>query len=285
MNTISVNGSISVQEILGALKKAYPGREFAEANVRTPSMSDSLLLVYDTTQETAAFEKELTESEKARNKTLLALQAMQKQQKQLFDEFVTLRQKYDDTKLIVSDLLWNHLRKHHPELQNIPTILEGDVDESDEKIGNVMMGEQLGEGQYAVVRDCTRVGQQGHFAIKIINKEKVQTFTNLQRIANELSNLAALKHPNVIDCMEIVHTETKLYILSEKCGLDLFDFFDYYPTGMPESAMKDIMSGILKGTMFCHEQHICHRGEWWLIDSWVFVCMHRKSIMHLLISY
>jgi serine/threonine protein kinase len=56
-----------------------------------------------------------------------------------------------------------------------------------------------------------------------------------------------------------IHTKSRLYIITEKGGADLFEFFDEHPSGVPEHWANQIMIEILKGVLYCHDQGICHR--------------------------
>ena len=129
-----------------------------------------------------------------------------------------------------------------------------------DQVGDYRIGEQLGEGQFATVKNCTLKGLGKEFALKIINKDRITSFTSLMRVSNEIDNLKGLKNAHIVTINDVIHTETKLYIVTEKGGRDLFEFFDEHPDGVPDDWAKQIIVGVLKGVMFCHDQGICHRG-------------------------
>ena len=122
------------------------------------------------------------------------------------------------------------------------------------------MGNALGEGQFATVRVCSfRKQKDKEYALKIIKKDRIISLTSLMRVSNEIENLKLLQSPFVVAVEAVIHTTSNLYIITEKGGLDLFEFFDEHPDGVPEKWAKQIMVSILKGVLYCHEQGICHR--------------------------
>jgi hypothetical protein len=133
--------------------------------------------------------------------------------------------------------------------------------ETEEQIGEYRVGTPLGEGQFATVKNCYLKNEDKEYALKIINKDRITSFTALMRVSTEIDNLKQLKNPYIVSVTRVIHTETKLYIITEKGGRDLFEFFDEHPDGVPEDWAKQIIACVLKGVMFCHDQGICHRGK------------------------
>jgi hypothetical protein len=199
-----------------------------------------------------------------------SIHAFHSQQKQLFDEFCLLRQRYDDQKANLLDALWTKCGTYHPELKHIPALDEDMVaNESDELIGKYSIGQHLGEGQFATVKLCwltdTENGDNGssgdkEWALKIIKKERLTSFSSLRRVSNEIDILQTLQSKFVVKLEGAIQSNTKLYIVTEKGGSDLFEFFDEHPEGVPEPWAKEITTCILQGILYCHQQGICHRG-------------------------
>jgi len=139
-------------------------------------------------------------------------------------------------------------------------------------VGKYGIGALLGEGQFATVRSCWLADEdvdttgssqqkrsQHQWAMKIIKKERITTFASLKRVSNEIEILRTLHSPFVVGLHDVIQTNAMLYIVTEKGGADLFEFFDEHPEGVPEAWAKDIISGILRAVLYCHQQGICHR--------------------------
>lgn len=266
-----ISGDISKEQLEEALSKAFPSKKISLSNSNQINHDANEICISDFHMEEFQQAKsqlelkdnELKASEASAGKAILTIHTLQKQQQALFDEFVILRERYDDQKNSLINILWNHCAKYHPELRQIPNIEDHDTFvETNEKIGNLNVGELLGEGQFATVKCCTIENKEGDYALKIIKKERINTFTSLMRVSNEIDNLKQLKSPYIVSVVEVLHTQNMLYIVTEKGGSDLFEFFDEHQNGVQENWAREIILSILKGVLYCHDQGICHRGKY-----------------------
>ncbi|KAH0616027.1 hypothetical protein JD844_026798, partial [Phrynosoma platyrhinos] len=84
------------------------------------------------------------------------------------------------------------------------------------------VGKVIGDGNFAVVKECIERSTGKEFALKIIDKGKCCGKEHL--IENEVSILRRVKHPNIIMLIEEMDTATELYLVMELVkGGDLFD--------------------------------------------------------------
>ncbi|KAK7166122.1 hypothetical protein R3I93_006026 [Phoxinus phoxinus] len=84
------------------------------------------------------------------------------------------------------------------------------------------IGKVIGDGNFAVVKECVERSTGKEFALKIIDKNKCRGKEHL--IENEVAVLRRVKHPNIIMLIEEVDTPTELYLVMELVkGGDLFD--------------------------------------------------------------
>lgn len=275
METVFIEGfNIKVDEIIDILKKHYQNKNIILKNTSSDEISsnklESDIYVYKNIpsdiekslrKKIEITEKKYKESEESANKALISIQTFHKQQQALYDEFVLLRHRYDEQKSSSVNILWTHCSKYHPDLRQIPNMEDANFVETDAEVGDFKVGDMLGEGQFATVKTCTLKGSDREYALKIINKDRITTFNSLMRVSDEIDNLKMLKSSYIISISHVIHTESNLYIITEKGGRDLFDFFDEHPDGVPEEWAKQIISCVLKGVMFCHDHHICHRGN------------------------
>lgn len=278
----TIYGDVTAEQILSALKSLLPDRDInivpsyrPNKNAHSHSnhsinnneliittLSDDKKRVEELESKLNSKQKELIEVEEACNKATLSIQTFHKQQQALFDEFVLLRQRYDEQKTTLLTILWKHCASCHPDLREIPPAEDEETfKETDSEVGNLIVGELLGEGQFATVRVCQRKGEEKSYALKVIKKERITSFTSLLRVSNEIASLKNLKSEYIVSVTDVIQTTSKLYIVTEKGGFDLFEFFDEHPDGVPEKWAKQIMTCIMKGVVYCHSHSVCHRGK------------------------
>ena len=279
-------GNININDVIELLKQAYPSLKVQDGNAANENFSSNDVVVKKVdfsrnsvevmAAELASKKKEVDMLKQANEKSLVSIQSLNKQQKALYDEFVLLRQKYDQQKVALVNVLWTHCCAYHPELRQIPQQIPNieNFIETEDQVGGYVVQETLGEGQFAMVKCCVKEGNDQEYALKIIQKERITSFTSLARVSTEIDNLKHLKNSkHIIKITDIIQTQSKLYIVTEKGGLDLFEFFDAHPDGVPEPWAKQIISCILKATMYCHDQGICHRGN----QCWFQYCSYFRG--------
>ena len=206
-------------------------------------------------------ELELLDVQNTAKHAFESIKSFQIQQQKLFDEFAILRKKYDDLKSSFTTVLWEECGTHHPLFEHIP-ILEKSCIESVDEIGNYGVGEVLGEGQFATVCSCwlKTPSNAEEQALKMIKKERIVSFNSLKRLSTEIGTLKLLnKSKYVVHITDCFQTNDMLYIVTEKGGPDLFDFFDEHPDGVPEPWAQQIICQLLKALRSTHGYKICHR--------------------------
>ncbi|NXO22947.1 DCLK2 kinase, partial [Cisticola juncidis] len=119
------------------------------------------------------------------------------------------------------------------------------------------VGKVIGDGNFAVVKECVERSTGKEFALKIIDKAKCCGKEHL--IENEVSILRRVKHPNIIMLVEEMDTPTELYLVMELVkGGDLFDAITSSTkyTERDGSAMVYNLASALK---YLHGLSIVHR--------------------------
>jgi serine/threonine protein kinase len=262
---------IDVNTVLEALKKHCPDRNIKVVNeYEAPSNSDVHVLNNEDSAKDveiarigkllAAKETQMKEMEVNTKIAVQSIQTFHQQQQALYEEFKTLRTKYDEQKLTLMTTLWTHTVAHNPELRFIPKEVGPNFIDTETQVGDYSVGDALGEGQFATVYSCTsKHAPDIQFALKVLKKERISNFSSLRRVSNEIETLKKLNSDYMIKIVECIHTPKHLYIVTEMGGQDMFEFFDEHPDGVPESWAKEIVSGILEAVYHCHKNLICHR--------------------------
>ncbi|CAG8535677.1 760_t:CDS:10 [Ambispora gerdemannii] len=132
-------------------------------------------------------------------------------------------------------------------------------------IGNYILGEDLGEGSFGQVKLATHRLTGQNVAIKIIPK------IHAEQLTGEIHHHRYLHHPNIISLLEVIPTETQIYMVLEYCkGGELFYLLDDNKGGFNEKSVRKMFSQLCKAVKYCHDRRIVHRDlklENVLLDS------------------
>ncbi|KAF9436613.1 Cyclin-dependent kinase 3 [Entomortierella beljakovae] len=122
--------------------------------------------------------------------------------------------------------------------------------------------EKIGEGTYGIVYKATHKLTGTPVALKKIRLENEDEGVPSTAI-REISLLKELRHPNVVQLLEIIHDENKLYLVFEFLDQDLKRYMESIPmtsgVGLPMDLVKDYLFQLLQGIEFCHSRRILHR--------------------------
>jgi len=119
--------------------------------------------------------------------------------------------------------------------------------------------EKLGEGTYATVFKG-RNRQTGEFvALKEIHLDSEEGTPSTA--IREISLMKELKHENIVNLHDVIHTENKLMLVFEFMDKDLKKYMDSRGDGgkLDPTTIKSFMHQLLKGIAFCHENRVLHR--------------------------
>ncbi|KAJ8008558.1 hypothetical protein DPEC_G00106140 [Dallia pectoralis] len=119
------------------------------------------------------------------------------------------------------------------------------------------VGKVIGDGNFAVVKECVERSTGQEFALKIIDKARCCGKEHL--IENEVAVLRRVKHPSIIQLIEVDDTPSELYLVMELVkGGDLFDAITSSTkyTERDASAMVFNLAGAIT---YLHRIHIVHR--------------------------
>ncbi|XP_060683317.1 serine/threonine-protein kinase DCLK2 isoform X2 [Hemiscyllium ocellatum] len=119
------------------------------------------------------------------------------------------------------------------------------------------VGKVIGDGNFAVVKECVERSSGKEYALKIIDKAKCSGKEHL--IENEVAVLRRVKHPNIIMLIEEVDTPTELYLVMELVkGGDLFDAITS-STKYTERDASAMVYNLVSALKYLHSLNIVHR--------------------------
>uniref|UniRef100_A0A8C9WTN9 Serine/threonine-protein kinase DCLK2 n=1 Tax=Scleropages formosus TaxID=113540 RepID=A0A8C9WTN9_SCLFO len=119
------------------------------------------------------------------------------------------------------------------------------------------VGKVIGDGNFAIVKECVERSTGKEYALKIIDKAKCVGKEHL--IENEVAVLRRVKHPNIIMLVEEVDTPTELYLVMELVkGGDLFDAITS-STKYTERDASTMVFNLASALKYLHSLNIVHR--------------------------
>uniref|UniRef100_UPI0009B2E6D5 serine/threonine-protein kinase DCLK2-like n=1 Tax=Monopterus albus TaxID=43700 RepID=UPI0009B2E6D5 len=119
------------------------------------------------------------------------------------------------------------------------------------------VGKVIGDGNFAVVKECVERSTGQEYALKIIDKARCSGKEHL--IENEVAVLRRVRHPSIIQLIEVDETPTQLFLVMELVkGGDLFDAITSSTkySERDASAMVFNLAGAIK---YLHRMNIVHR--------------------------
>ena len=96
-------------------------------------------------------DEELDDLEGNLEQALDSIKNFHQQQQELFENFVSLRDKYDNLKTKNMQTLWSWIPSHCSQFRTMPS-MQKDVVENDKQIDRYELGSAIGRGQFAIVR-------------------------------------------------------------------------------------------------------------------------------------
>lgn len=123
------------------------------------------------------------------------------------------------------------------------------------------VGEELGSGQFAVVKKCQEKSTGVQYAAKFIKKRRTKSSrrgVTREDIEREVSILKEIQHPNVITLHEVYENKTDVILILELvAGGELFDFLAEKES-LTEEEATEFLKQILNGVNYLHSLQIAH---------------------------
>ncbi|XP_060213009.1 CBL-interacting protein kinase 2-like [Lycium barbarum] len=132
-----------------------------------------------------------------------------------------------------------------------------------EKKGNVLMqkydlGRLLGQGNFAKVYYGRNLETGQSVAIKVIDKEKVLKAGLIEQTKREISVMALVEHPNVLQLYEVMATKSKIYLVVEHAkGGELFQKLT--KGKLKEKLARKYFQQLISAVECCHSRGVYHR--------------------------
>uniref|UniRef100_A0A672K9V5 non-specific serine/threonine protein kinase n=1 Tax=Sinocyclocheilus grahami TaxID=75366 RepID=A0A672K9V5_SINGR len=123
------------------------------------------------------------------------------------------------------------------------------------------MEEELGSGQFAIVRKCKEKSTGTEYAAKFIKKRRLSSSrrgVSRKEIEREVNILREIQHSNIITLHDIFENKTDVILILELVsGGELFDFLAEKESLTEEEATQ-FLKQILDGVHYLHSKRIAH---------------------------
>ena len=128
--------------------------------------------------------------------------------------------------------------------------------------------EKIGEGTYGIVYKAKDKITNQFVALKKIRLE-IESEGVPSTAIREISLLKELEHPGIVQLLDVVHADQKLYLVFEYLDKDLKKLMDDHAKesgggGLPEPLAMSYLKQLLEGIAYCHQHRVLHR---WVIGK------------------
>ena len=124
---------------------------------------------------------------------------------------------------------------------------------------NFKMGKKLGEGRFSIVKLGTHSLTNQPVAIKILDKTKITSIEDKERINREIKIMKKINHFNITKLYTIIETKYIIYLVEEYVqGKELNDYL-YTKGKLSEQEACKFFHQIISGLSYLHHIGIVHR--------------------------
>ncbi|XP_004616111.2 cyclin-dependent kinase-like 4 [Sorex araneus] len=117
---------------------------------------------------------------------------------------------------------------------------------------------KIGEGSYGVVFKCRNKTSGQVVAIKKFVESEDDPV--VKKIAlREIRLLKQLKHPNLVNLIEVFRRKRKMHLVFEYCDHTLLNELERNPDGVPDGVTRSVLWQTLQALHFCHRHNCIHR--------------------------
>lgn len=124
-----------------------------------------------------------------------------------------------------------------------------------------VISDELGSGQFAIVKRCREKKTGIEYAAKFIKKRQSQISrrgVTREEIEREVNILRGIQHPNIVTLQDVYENKTDVVLILELVsGGELFDFLAQKESLSEEEATRFIKQ-ILEGVNYLHTRKIAH---------------------------
>ena len=132
------------------------------------------------------------------------------------------------------------------------------------QVDDLILTKSLGKGAFGEVFLTQIDGKNGFFATKRLDRSYTDKEENYKRLANEISVMQKIRHPNIVGLIDLKKTKSHCYLVMEFCnGGDLTGclrkYMEAHRKPFSEEIVQYLMRQIVSGLDALHSRNILHR--------------------------
>ena len=134
------------------------------------------------------------------------------------------------------------------------------------KLEKYEIGDIIGEGSFALVREAKNKTTNEKYAMKIYEKNKLNISFRKSCVQNEIEVLHLIDHKNIVKIIEDINTNNQIIIVQELVeGISLKDYYDKELRGKKYLndenlvVLKKVFRQIFEAMNYLHQKNISHR--------------------------
>ncbi|GAB4836340.1 CBL-interacting serine/threonine-protein kinase 16 [Ancistrocladus abbreviatus] len=132
------------------------------------------------------------------------------------------------------------------------------MDERKVLFGKYEVGRLLGKGNFGRVYYGKHITTGEVVAIKMMSIDQIKKEGMMEQVKREISIMHLMKHPNIVQLVEVMATKTKIYLVmeylkgGELCGL-------VEKGKLTEDSARKYFQQLICAVDYCHSRGVCHR--------------------------
>lgn len=132
---------------------------------------------------------------------------------------------------------------------------------AEEEKNNYEIYGELGKGAYGIVKMGMDRRTNEKIAVKIYEKKRLDEPNKIKNLEREINILAELSHPTIAKLLDVIETQTELYLILEYGGANsLYNYLLSKPEHrLPEPEAKQFILVIAEALKYLHDLDITHR--------------------------
>ena len=120
------------------------------------------------------------------------------------------------------------------------------------RVGEYVLRETLGVGSFGKVKRGRHVPTNTEIAVKILNRNRIQSLDMDEKVRREIKILRLFDHPHIIRLYEVIDTPTDIFVFMEY--VEKGELFDYIVAQgrLQEREARRFFQQIVSGVEYCH---------------------------------